>query len=60
MEAFKRAWKTFGKYLLWTMVAAGLTYATDNLTAMELPTWVTPVIAAALKSAATYVATQKG
>jgi hypothetical protein len=53
------ATKTFIKYALWTGVAAVIDYAAANIADVSLPTWAVPVMAAFLKSAATYCATQK-
>lgn len=51
--------KTLVKYLFWTAVAAGLTAAANALGG-HVPAWAIPAIAAALKSAATFAATQAG
>ena len=53
------ATKTFLKYAAWTGVAAVIDYLAANIANVSLPVWAIPVIAAFLKSAATYVATQK-
>ena len=57
MKAQKSA-ATFVKYLIWTAVAAAISYATEHLTDLNLPMYYVPVLAALLKSIATYVATQ--
>lgn len=49
---------TFFKYLAWTAVAAALTYATDHLADVNIPGFYVPLLAALLKSLATWVATQ--
>jgi len=51
--------KTFGKYLVWTGVALVIDWAAANLGLFHMPTFVVPLLAAFLKSAATYWATQK-
>lgn len=51
--------KTFVKYLFWTAVAAGISAAAESLAKLELPAWAVPIIAATLKGAATWVATEK-
>ncbi len=49
--------KTAAKYLLWTGVAAGLTAIANSLGG-QIPAWAIPPIAAVLKAAATWAATQ--
>lgn len=49
---------TFGKYLFWTVIAAGLQLTIDNLGHLDIPIWVIPLVASILKSAATFVATK--
>lgn len=50
--------KTFGKYIFWTAVAAGITAAINTLPKVEAPEWVIPILGAALKAAATWVSMQ--
>ena len=50
--------KTFGKYVFWTAMAAAIQAAINGLSGIELPLWMVPLLGAALKAAATYVATQ--
>lgn len=50
--------KTFGKYLLWTAIAAVVQTLLNDLPNFDLPTWTIAPIAAGLKAAATWVATQ--
>lgn len=50
--------RTAGKYVFWTAVAAAIQAALNALAKIELPAYYVPVIAAILKAAATWVATQ--
>jgi len=54
----QRALMSLFKYMFWTGVAAGCVQGADALTKTDLPIWLVPVIAALLKSLATYAATQ--
>lgn len=56
--AVSKSAATFGKYLFWTAVAAGIQYAVSHLSSLTLPEWTIPLIGAALKAAATYVSVQ--
>lgn len=50
--------KTFGKYLFWTVIAAGIQAVSQQIPNMHLPEWSIPLIGAALKAAATAVQTE--
>lgn len=54
------ALRTFGKFIFWTAVAAGIDAALANYASLDLPTWADPLLAAGLKALATLVATMKG
>ena len=53
-----KATLTFAKYIVWTAVSAGLAAVITNLGGLHVPTILIPIVAAMLKSIATYVATQ--
>jgi len=50
--------KTFVKYMAWTAAAAAIQYVTNAYTTFGFPDWAVPILGAALKAAATYVATK--
>lgn len=50
---------TFVKYLLWTAVAAAINAAVERLGDLQLPAIYVPILAAVLKSIATFVATRE-
>ena len=50
--------KTFGKYILWFAVSAGLYEAVAQLGNVDIPVYYIPVAAAVLKAVATWAATQ--
>jgi hypothetical protein len=58
MTPLSRAIVTLLKYAAWTALSAGLVYVTNHLADLKLPDVYIPIIAAVLKSIATYVATQ--
>jgi hypothetical protein len=58
MDAILSALRTAWKYLFWTAVAAALVAIGNNLGGLGLPEWSIAPIAAALKAAATWAATQ--
>lgn len=49
---------TFLKYLFWTVVAAAIKWTIDNIGNLNIPIEYVPLVAAVLKSIATWVATQ--
>lgn len=55
----KAAAKTVWKYLFWTAVAGVVQALIDALPGLDLPILWVPIIAAALKGAATWVATKQ-
>jgi len=60
MEAkLLRSLQTFFKYMLWTAIAAGIAYAANNLSDLQLPEWSVPIMGAILKAAATWIATKR-
>jgi len=54
----KASVKTFGKYLFWTAVSAVVVAAGSSLGNLNLPPVIVPLVAAALKSIATFAATE--
>jgi len=57
-NAAKRALVTWAKYIIWTGIAAGITAGLHHLTDLNLPIWIVPLVASALKALATYAATK--
>lgn len=51
--------KTLFKYLFWTAIAAVATATVDQLSGLTIPDYYVPIIGAALKSIATFAATQR-
>ncbi len=58
MNTLQASIMTFLKYVLWTAVAAGITAAIDTLATLKIPPYVTLLLAALLKTAATAVQTK--
>lgn len=48
------------KYLLWTALAAGVTTGIGELNHTSIPFWAIPLVASALKSAATFFTVSAG
>ena len=59
MNASTASVKTFLKFAFWYAVAAAIDYALTNIGNLNLGVLFTPILAAALKAVATWVATQK-
>jgi hypothetical protein len=53
------ALKTFGKYAFWTLVVIAVDWIGKNLGLFNMPDIYVPLIAAILKSIATFAATQQ-
>lgn len=55
----KASLKSFGKFLIWTIVAAIIQYISTNYVGWNLPEWLMILIAATLKASATWVKTHE-